>query len=134
MVTFRFLVNSGNSELSGEATILKISWKQEWRMTRMTIPSASTRHQHTLTFLRHQVIHTGRKHCKFHNCMKIFNLVFIQKNPTVSGIRDLSHKLQTHRKAAPLISLLKEQAGISEQRWMDHLATESSKAAKGGSG
>lgn len=65
--------------------------------------NASTRHQCNLTFLRHQIIHTGRKHYKFHNCMKTFNLVFMQKNPMISGIKDLSHELQTHRKAAPLI-------------------------------
>lgn len=73
----------------------------------------TTRHQHSHTPLRHHITHTGRKHYKFHSCMKIFNSVFIWKNPTILGIEDFGHELQTLRKAAPLISPPKEQSSIS---------------------
>lgn len=92
MGTFRFLVEF--RQFRTHRCYLPESFMEtESERDKEDCNTAFARHQHNLTLLRHQIIHMGRKHYKFHKRMKIFNLLFIWENPTISGIKDFSHEL-----------------------------------------
>lgn len=133
--TFRFLVKFRQLKALKDAASLKVgSMEMESERGKEDCNNASMRHQCSLTFLGHQIIHRERKHKSSPAGWKYLTWYLYKRIKPYQASNTSVPNYKLTGKQVHFTFLFKELPRISQQPWMDYAETEASKAAKGGSG